>query len=725
MAPLITYIMTIDGLDLVFNKLPDVDWLNSISVQALSTSLTNLRLEFLPNNQILLFNFLWLIGDRYANANSEDLISYASCILTLLNSFPHSLISSYNVQIEDADSDIEGAAIVVEHDTYLEKCEERLVSNHHIVQLCRALENVKAYHIMALYFTKLMSVFSCKRDDILTFVLLQRSTPLLQGLWALIEENQMLASAETVTFEESASHLWSTLVFFAKLYRRTLLTMGDDEFFGPSAPLSLDHMKFISSRINLIVFRMFWNPESFADRLAGSNLSIQYIREELTNFIRQIHRRDSRRQFCPANHWLIEGDPGLTRCMLLVPTADDTHPARGRVERCQSILHSIPFVIPFNLRVSLFRAFVNHDRGGNDINTWMKPVTRVTIRRGRVFEDGYASINALGPRLKGKVAITFVDKFGLEEAGIDGGGVFKEFLTSCLHEAFSPNFGLFQTTKDQSLYPATTEYAAQEEQLNYFQFLGRVIGKALSEGVLIDSSFAGFFLRKWLGASSYVDDLPSLDQDLYQGLLFLKSYNGDVEKDLSLSFSMTEQAFGVTRNIDLIRNGSQVPVTNENRIRYIYLVANYKLNVQISKQCAKFFNGLVDLIDPSWLKMFNQNELQILLGGNAAPIDMGDLKEHTVYGGVYDENHPTIQIFWQVVEDFDETDKQKLIKFITSCSRPPLLGFSELRPQLSIRFAGQEQDRLPSASTCVNLLKLPSYNSYNVLKEYYIDNIES
>lgn len=35
----------------------------------------------------------------------------------------------------------------------------------------------------------------------------------------------------------------------------------------------------------------------------------------------------------------------------------------------------------------------------------------------------------LGKDLKGKVAISFVDEFGLHEAGIDGGGVFKEFLT--------------------------------------------------------------------------------------------------------------------------------------------------------------------------------------------------------------------------------------------------------------------------------------------------------
>lgn len=109
-------------------------------------------------------------------------------------------------------------------------------------------------------------------------------------------------------------------------------------------------------------------------------------------------------------------------------------------------------------------------------------------------------------------------------------------------------------------------------------------------------------MRKWLRNSSYLDDLPSLDRELYQGLMFVKNYQGDV-RDLSLTFTVTEQLFGVTKNIDLISNGSSVFVTNENKIKYVYLVANYKLNVKISRQCSAFFHGLQDLIEPIWLKM--------------------------------------------------------------------------------------------------------------------------
>lgn len=46
--------------------------------------------------------------------------------------------------------------------------------------------------------------------------------------------------------------------------------------------------------------------------------------------------------------------------------------------------------------------------------------------------------------------------------------------------------------------------------------------------------------------------------------------------------------------------------------------------------------------------MFNQQELQILLGGVNSPIDLDDLKANTKYGGLYDPNEPTIVAFWNV-----------------------------------------------------------------------------
>ena len=47
-------------------------------------------------------------------------------------------------------------------------------------------------------------------------------------------------------------------------------------------------------------------------------------------------------------------------------------------------------------------------------------------------------------------------------------------------------------------------------------------------------------------------------------------------------------------------------------------------------------------------RMFNQQELQVLLGGVNTPIDINDLRQSTNYGGLYDDQEPTIVAFWKV-----------------------------------------------------------------------------
>lgn len=46
--------------------------------------------------------------------------------------------------------------------------------------------------------------------------------------------------------------------------------------------------------------------------------------------------------------------------------------------------------------------------------------------------------------------------------------------------------------------------------------------------------------------------------------------------------------------------------------------------------------------------MFNQQELQVLLGGVNTPIDIDDLRRHTNYGGLFSAEDATIRTFWRV-----------------------------------------------------------------------------
>jgi ubiquitin-protein ligase E3 C len=77
---------------------------------------------------------------------------------------------------------------------------------------------------------------------------------------------------------------------------------------------------------------------------------------------------------------------------------------------------------------------------------------------------------------------------------------------------------------------------------------------------------------------------------------------------------------------------------------------------------------------------------------------------------------------WAVLRAFDAAQRAAFLKFVTSCSRPPLLGFASLSPRLCVAMAGGVLDaaaaeRLPTASTCANLLKLPPYGSERLMRD--------
>ena len=69
----------------------------------------------------------------------------------------------------------------------------------------------------------------------------------------------------------------------------------------------------------------------------------------------------------------------------------------------------------------------------------------IRIRRDFVVEDGYDALINLGSDIKKRLQIKFVDSYGVEEAGIDGGGLFKVrpfYLSFSLSVHFTSFLGL-------------------------------------------------------------------------------------------------------------------------------------------------------------------------------------------------------------------------------------------------------------------------------------------
>ncbi|KJE88758.1 ubiquitin protein ligase [Capsaspora owczarzaki ATCC 30864] len=399
------------------------------------------------------------------------------------------------------------------------------------------------------------------------------------------------------------------------------------------------------------------------------------------------------------------------------------HYPQIRRQRQLAILRNLPFTVPFDTRIQVFRALVSDDLGRLESGDGRMFGLHLTVRRAQIFEDAFATIFPTRDQLKQRLRVTFISDIGTEEAGI-GQGVVKEFLTEVIQQGFAPDTGLFLATSDNSLYPNPSAVDARSQRL--FEFLGMMLGKVLYEGILVELPLARFFLGKLLGRQIYINDLASLDPQLYKNLVFVKQFQGDVE-ELGLAFTETESQGGFTREVDLIPGGSGIAVNNENRIRYIFAKAHYRLNSQMRVQSRAFLRGLSTIVPTDWLQLFDQDELQAFISGGEGLVDIEDLRENTVYQGSYSQTHPTILMFWDVVRSFDHVQRRDLLKFVTSCSRPPLLGFSHLVPKFGISPSGDgdSPDRLPSAATCFNLLRLPAFSSAQTLREKLLYAIEA
>ncbi|KAG1958162.1 ubiquitin-protein ligase E3B [Pimephales promelas] len=534
---------------------------------------------------------------------------------------------------------------------------------------------------------------------------------------------------------EESKQLLAMLMLFCDCSRHLITILDDIEVYEEQISFKMEELVTISSFLNTFVFKMIW--DGILENTKGEKLDLFH---SVHGWLMVLYERDCRRRFTPEDHWLRKD---------LKPSLLFQELEKGK-KRAQLLLQYIPHVIPHKNRVLLFRNIVTKEKeslGLVETSSASPHVTHITIRRSRMLEDGYDQLRRLPVNsIKGVIRVKFVNDLGVDEAGIDQDGVFKEFLEEIIKKVFNPALNLFKTTSgNERLYPSPTS-SIHENHLQLYEFVGKMLGKAMYEGIVVDVPFASFFLSQVLGHHhstfySSIDELPSLDSEFYKNLTSIKRYDGDVS-DLGLTLSYDEEVMGQLVCHELIPGGKTMSVTNENKISYIHLMAHFRMHTQIKEQTAAFIRGFRSIINPEWLHMFSTPEVQRLISGDNAEIDLDDLKKHTVYYGGFHSSHRVILWLWDILSsDFSPEERAMFLKFVTSCSRPPLLGFAYLKPPFSIRCVevSDDQDtgdtlgsvlrgfftirkkepggRLPTSSTCFNLLKLPNYSKKSILRD--------
>uniref|UniRef100_A0A8C9VQA5 E3 ubiquitin-protein ligase n=1 Tax=Scleropages formosus TaxID=113540 RepID=A0A8C9VQA5_SCLFO len=385
---------------------------------------------------------------------------------------------------------------------------------------------------------------------------------------------------------------------------------------------------------------------------------------------------------------------------------------------------AVPYSREFKQKYDYFRKKLKKPHLGGPYLADIPNRFEMKLHRNNIFEESYRRIMSLKRPdvLKARLWIEFES-----EKGLDYGGVAREWFFLLSKEMFNPYYGLFE-------YSATDNYTLQinpnsglcnEDHLSYFKFIGRVAGMAVFHGKLLDGFFIRPFYKMMLGKSISLKDMESVDSEYYNSLKWILEND---PTELDLRFCIDEDNFGQTYQVDLKPRGSEMVVTNENKKEYIDLVIQWRFVNRVQKQMNAFLEGFTELILIDLIKIFDENELELLMCG-LGDVDVNDWRQHTVYKNGYCPNHPVIQWFWKAVLLMDAEKRIRLLQFVTGTSRVPMNGFAELYgsngPQLFTIEQWGTPDKLPRAHTCFNRLDLPTYESFDDLREKLLMAVEN
>ena len=254
-----------------------------------------------------------------------------------------------------------------------------------------------------------------------------------------------------------------------------------------------------------------------------------------------------------------------------------------------SLLVKNPKVLEFDNKRNYFSRSI-HTKSSTTRQSF--PPLQLSVRRDQVFHDSFKSLYfQTGDQMKyGKLSIRFHG-----EEGVDAGGVTREWFQVLSRQMFDPGYALFiPVSSDRTTFHPNQLSGINEEHLMFFKFIGRIIGKALYEGRVLDCHFSRAVYKCILGKAVSVKDMESLDPDYYKSLIWM--LENDITDIITETFSVDNDKFGVVETIDFIPNGRIIAVTEENKHEYVRLMVEWKLTGSVKEQLDEFLKGKVKII---------------------------------------------------------------------------------------------------------------------------------
>jgi len=246
-------------------------------------------------------------------------------------------------------------------------------------------------------------------------------------------------------------------------------------------------------------------------------------------------------------------------------------------------------------------------------------------------------------------------------------------------------------------------------QEKHYEFAGQILGKFLYESAVSGNSslhvrFTRSLLAQLVGlpvnyqhlVQDHPDECSRVREILNSPDIAKMGLTFTVEEDNQssplgiLNWIGISRAMKIKNKINVIPEGSNVKVTNENKIFYLNAVAHYELAYKFANEIAAFRNGFCLLVSRELLADISEQDLDLLLCGGRV-FNVKDLKKHHRLATCHvdaDRRDVILSWFWSSLTNMNEEERLRLLQLVTGSCVLPAGGFKQLFPQFTIGIKG-------------------------------------
>jgi E3 ubiquitin-protein ligase TRIP12 len=298
-----------------------------------------------------------------------------------------------------------------------------------------------------------------------------------------------------------------------------------------------------------------------------------------------------------------------------------------------------------------------------------------------------------------------------------------------------PDDKYFQSPRGLFPKPLPSSHPDLEKAKLYFRVMGRFLARAILDRRIPNIRLSRPLIKILRGDIVSFDQLEVVSERLFSFMKRTLVENCVFHPD-GFNGKSTLDEMGLTfvapgdDDIELIPGGADKVVDRSNVLEYINCVTRFLLKTGIEPLTTELRSGFHEIVPLHALRILSVEEIQSMMDGHTALVTLEELEQNCAADHGFTLNSQPVRWLFESISAMPPKTQQRFFQFLTGSPYLPVGGLRCLRPRLTIvrktttDSTVNEFDQLPSAMTCQNYLKLPAYESKEVLESKLLKAIE-